>query len=97
MFTGYDVGTEVQEKSGRVKKKVGDGKWVGRNRHNWEKFFKKDLSDTQRVFHINGDKADDSPKNLVAIEFSRKVYNLKRSKIVWAPEPMNRRRIIVGK
>lgn len=85
----YLVGTEVQEKSGRVKKKVEDvdgAKWVGRNRYNWMMHHKKDLDQNDKVYHINGNKEDDDPSNLVAIRFSGVRYNIKSSRVVWEPK-----------
>ncbi len=90
MASRHDVLTEVQEKSGRVRKKIGKGEWMGRNRYNWMKYHKKDLDENMRVFHINGDKADDDPGNLVAIQFNRTVYNLTHSTVVWRPKPVTK-------
>lgn len=92
MFHGqhsYELGTEIQDKSGRVKKKIGDSegaKWMGRNRYNWMQHHKRELEDGEKVFHMNGDKADDTPGNLVAIKFIGIKYNLKRSRVVYAPK-----------
>lgn len=88
----YLIGTHVQEKSGRVRVKVGKGEWVSRNRLNWTRHYKKELNDHMRVYHINGDKADDSPKNLVAITFSAVRYNLRHSKIIFKPKVRTLRR-----
>lgn len=85
----YLLGTEVQEKSGRVKKKIEDiegAKWIGRGRYNWMKHNKKDLTENDRVFHLNGDKSDDDPSNLVAIKFTGVKYNIKSSRVVWEPK-----------
>lgn len=87
----YLAGTEVQEKSGRVKKKIEDidgAKWIGRNRFNYMKHHKRELDENEKVYHINGDKADDNPENLVAIKFSGVRYALKTSKVVWEPRPI---------
>lgn len=86
----YLIGTEVQDKNGRVKKKIsaGDGnaKWVGRARYNYMREYKEDLTENHRVFHKNGDLADDDPKNLVAIKFSGVRYHLVHSRVVYFPK-----------
>lgn len=82
----HELGTEVQEKSGRVRKKVGDGTWMGRNRYNWMRHYKKEIPDNCRIYHRNGDKADDSIDNLIDIHFSTKVYALKHSQVVFVPK-----------
>jgi len=89
----YDIGTEVQEKSGRVKKKIEDldgAKWIGRNRFNYMMHHKRELEENEKVYHVNGDKADDRPENLVAIKFSGVRYELRTSKVVWSPRPILR-------
>jgi len=89
LFRRYELGTEVQEKSGRVKKKIEDldgAKWVGRNRYNWMQHHKKELGDNDKVYHIDGDKSNDDPSNLVAIKFSGVKYSLKHSRVVWEPK-----------
>lgn len=89
----YLIGTEVQDKSGRIKKKVGDldgTKWISRGRYVFMNHFKQDLTENHRVFHMNGDIADDDPKNLVAIKFSGVRYALKTSRVVYEPpKPKN--------
>ncbi len=89
LFHHYEIGTEVQEKSGRVKKKVEDldgAKWIGRNRYNWIKHHKKDLGENDKVYHIDGNKENDDPSNLVAITFSAVKYKLTHSRVVWEPK-----------
>lgn len=89
MFQRCEIGTEIQDKSGRVKKKVEDidgAKWVGRNRYNWMMHHKKDLTENDKVYHIDGDKGNDDPSNLVAIRFSAARYSLKHSRVVWVPK-----------
>lgn len=90
MSRGYPVGTEVQEKNGRVKKKVlgadDKSKWEGRNRINWMKHNGTDLGEGQRVFHIDGDKKNDEPDNLVAITFNGPHYSLSHSRVLWMPK-----------
>lgn len=79
----YPLGTQVQSKQGYVKVKTREG-WVGRNRYNWA-LAHGDLSKNQKVYHINGDKADDKPHNLVAISFNTTKYALKHSRVLWIP------------
>lgn len=86
MSRGYPIQTEVQEKSGRVKKKTDEGKWEGRNRINWMKAHKASLEEGQRVFHIDGDKKNDEPDNLVAITFNGPRYSLSHSRVIWMPK-----------
>lgn len=83
----YDVGTEVQEKSGRVKKKLRDGSWITRGRFIYMNKLGKHLDHLDRVFHINGDVSDDNPRNLVAIRFSGNRYTLRTSRVLWEPRP----------
>jgi len=90
----YDIGTEVQEKSGRVKKKLNDGTWITRGRFIYMNKLGKELTPLDRVFHINGVADDDKPRNLVAIRFSGRRYNLQTSRVVW--EPKERRKVPVG-
>ncbi len=95
MSRWYDDGTEVQQKRGRVLKKIriddDTTKWVGRGRYVYMKTFKVDLDQDQRVFHIDGDKANDDPKNLVPIRFGGPVYNLAHAKVVWSPKPLTKK------
>ncbi len=80
----YKIGTEVQEKNGRVRKKVDNAKWVARGRYEFNKSIRR-LKPHERVFHINGDRADDHSRNLVAISFSVRRYEIKKSRVVWSP------------
>lgn len=86
----YPKGTEVQEKSGRVKIKISSdsngSKWIGRARFNYMKAYKIDLTDSHRVFHMDGDLTNDNPKNLAAIKFSGIRYALTTSKVLWMPK-----------
>ncbi len=83
----YPVGSEVQAKTGHVKKKISDGKWQGRNR--WvaeKKIVKRELHQNERVFHINGKKDDDGTKNLVIITFSMTKFILPKSQVIFIPK-----------
>lgn len=86
----YLVGTQVQDKQGRIKVKVSAGdegsKWISRGRYNYMKHYKIDLTEFHRVFHIDGDIANDDPKNLTAIKFSGKRYNFETSRVVFEPK-----------
>lgn len=96
----YLLGTEVQEKSGRVKKKVADldgAKWVSRGRYNYMREHKIDLDPNQRIFHANGDCADDSPQNLVCIRFAGKHYDLIHSKVVYHPPQPKKAPVYFGR
>jgi hypothetical protein len=81
----YTIGTEVQEKNGRVRKKVDEGKWISRGRYVYMKANSEELSSDHRVFHKNGDKANDEPKNLVAIKFNGTRYGLLHSRVLYVP------------
>lgn len=82
----YAIGTEVQEKTGRVRKKVEGSKWISRGRYSYMEATKESLDSDQRVFHKDGDRANDSPDNLVAIRFSGTRYELKHSRVIWFPK-----------
>lgn len=82
----YQTGTEVQEKSGRVKKKLNDGSWITRGRFIYINKLGKKLDKFDRVFHINGIADDDTPRNLVAIRFAGNRYSLRTSKVIWTPK-----------
>ena len=82
----YPAGSEVQSISGHVRKKTSDGTWMGRGR--WvaqHKLKKRELEPNERVFHMDGNPANDDPSNLAVITFSGTVYRLKRSKPVYIP------------
>lgn len=82
----YKIGTEVQSKHGNVRKKIGHSKWTPRARYAYMRAHKRKLDQFDRVFHIDGDRANDNPKNLVAIRFSGNRYSLKRSRVIWEPK-----------
>jgi hypothetical protein len=86
----YEPGTEVQEKSGRVKKKIfisdTEGcKWMSRGRYNFMQKYKVDLTENDKVYHIDGNKENDDPSNLVAIHFNAVRVNISHSRVVWEP------------
>ena len=90
----YPIGTEVQDKTGRVKKRLSDAemkdfntknKWISRGRYAWMKEHGEELNENQRVFHIDGDKKNDDPSNLVPITFSGTRYELAHSRVLWVP------------
>lgn len=83
---GFPVGTVIQEKTGRVKVKTDERQWTSRGRHEYEKEHKIKLSGEQRVYHMDGDKANDDPYNLVAITFSGTVYTFSRSRVLFIPK-----------
>ncbi len=83
---GYLIGTEVQEKSGWVRKKIGKNKWIGRGRYTWIKAHKKELTKNHKVYHVDGKKDNDNPKNLVAILFSGIVHVLESSRVIYRPK-----------
>lgn len=97
----YTVGTQVQDKQGRVKVKVSSGddgsKWMSRGRYNYMKHYKIDLSEFHRVFHIDGDIANDDPKNLTAIKFSGKRYSFERSRVIFEPKGASKARPFISK
>jgi hypothetical protein len=83
----YLTGTEVQNKNGSVKKKLSDGSWIGRNRYiAMQKILHRDLLENERVYHLDGDKANDEPENLAVIKFQTKLYKLQHSRVVFAPQ-----------
>lgn len=82
---GYKSGTQVQDKTGRVKVKLPSGKWEGRGRYNFNKVVRR-VRPHERVFHLDGDRANDNPKNLVAVAFGIKHYDIATSRVVWAPK-----------
>lgn len=90
----YQVGTQVQQKNGAVIVKLQDGKWTTRAR--WTIGLDKLFPD-QKVFHINGDKADDNRDNLVPITFNGRKYSLAKSRVIFKPRSANElpRRIAV--
>jgi len=51
-----------------------------------KKIVKRELRPEEKVFHINGKKDDDHPKNLVIIIFSITKYSLPRSRVLFIPE-----------
>lgn len=84
---GYPIGTVVQEKSGRAKVKVGEREWIGRGRYEYQKANPREkVNGDQRVFHIDGDRFNDDPDNLVAITFTGTIYNLSHSRVIHLPK-----------
>lgn len=87
---GHLIETEVQDKSGRVRKKIlvgRKGKWIARGRYIYG--LSHDLDRSQRVFHIDGDRTNDEPDNLVAIAFGVHSYKLSQSRVVFTPRPIS--------
>lgn len=82
----YPVGSEIEEKSGRIKKKVIDGRWIGRGRWVMEKQLKRELKENEKVYHISVKKSDDRPHNLVVIEFRTTEYRLQKSRPIYIPK-----------
>lgn len=83
----YPAGAEVQQTSGHVKKKTHDGTWISRGR--WmaaAKILKRDLEPGEKVYHRDGNPANDDPSNLAVIRFNAAQYRIKRSRVVWLPD-----------
>lgn len=81
----YPALSQVQQKSGRVYIKDHDGKWHPRGRVNMARQLGRDLDTNEKVFHVNGNPADDSPDNLVAIKFTGTIYRIAHSRPVYVP------------
>lgn len=93
MPRGYLIGTQVQEKNGRIKVKVGDvdgAKWISKGRHDYMRQYKEDLTPFDRVYFKNGNPEDFTKGNLVAIKFTGARVSLQHSKVIYQPKaPMN--------
>jgi hypothetical protein len=86
---GYRPGTRVQHKNGVIFVKTEDGVMV-ESRRVWE-LTKGELSEGDKVYHIDGDRTNNKPNNLAKIHFNAtKFVMLKESKVLWAtPEKLN--------
>lgn len=51
---------------GYIKEKVADGRWVGKNVVEWEKYHKRKVPQGHRVFFLDGNTTNFSPDNLFA-------------------------------
>lgn len=74
-ISNYPAGTIIQNKTGYIHVKQPNGKWIGQGRLNYIKEHGH-LSDDQRVYHIDGDRTNNSEENLVAITFSTTRFQL---------------------
>ena len=84
-MSGYPVGTQVEDKDGRIKIKLPDGKWISRARYEYMKAKKADLDGNQRVFCIDGDRQNHDIKNLVPITFNGTRYSIAHSRVIYSP------------
>lgn len=85
-MSGYLPGTQVEDKSGRIKIKTKDGKWIGMGRHRYIEVKKVQLTQDQRVFHIDGDRHNFDINNLVPISFNGTTYSLAHSRVIYIPK-----------
>jgi hypothetical protein len=88
------VGTEIEDKTGRIKKKISGGddgaKWVSKGRYEFMKQHKIDLQPNQRVFFQDGDCHNFAKENLTYVTFSGKHYARARAGIWWKPKENQR-------
>lgn len=96
----HQEGTEVQLKNGRVVKKLSAEEiakfnaktnWIGRGRYTWMTENGARLEPDQRVFHIDGDKANDNPDNLIPIRFGGPVYKFAHAHVVYRPKTLTQK------
>ncbi len=80
----YPVGTRVQHRNGYIVVKTEDG-MVAEGRRVWE-ITHEGLEPGDRVFHIDGDRTNNNPRNLAKVHFNvTKFVMLKESKVLWMP------------
>lgn len=94
------VGTVVQYRNGYVKVKIEDdeGKptWQARSRRNWE-LKHGTLEEGDRVFHIDGNRENDDPRNLAKVHFNAvKFVVLNKARVLYDPAVQNRRKLHVA-
>lgn len=80
----YIPGTLVQRKDGAHYIKTPKG-MKPLARHVWEEHHAHPLQEGQRVFHVNGNRQDNKPQNLVAIKFNTTRYAFEW-KILYVPK-----------
>lgn len=81
----YPLGTRVQYRSGYIQVKTEDG-MVTEARRVWE-LTNGELEPGDRVFHIDGDRTNNSIRNLAKVHYNQvKFKMLKESKILWMPK-----------
>lgn len=78
----YPVGSVVQHRNHYIHIKTSDGEWS--SQHRWMAAMKGDvpgkdgdLQPGEKVYHLNGKKDDNDPKNLIRIQFDTTKYYLK--------------------
>lgn len=78
----YPVGSVVQHRNHYIHIKTRDGEW--QSQHRWIAAQKGDvrgksgdLKEGEKVFHLNGRKDDNNPRNLIRIQFDTTKYYLK--------------------
>jgi len=86
------IGTHIQDTNGRVRVKIGPSDWVARGRLNWMRFHREEIMPNERIFHINGDRANDNKENLIKIRFTGTRYFLRHSKILFRPKEVPKAR-----
>lgn len=73
----YPTGSKIKNKQGYVFIKMTSGKWKSEHRFNMENSnLHRELREGERVFHMNGDRENNNPKNLVAIQFNTTPFKL---------------------
>lgn len=64
-----------------------DGKWKAESRFVMADKLGRDLEANEKVYHLNGDREDNSAKNLVVIKFrTTKYVPLVKRRILWIPK-----------
>lgn len=81
----YPLGTKVQHRNGYIYVKTDDG-LIPEGRRVYE-LTHGELEAGYRVFHMDGDRTNNSPRNLSAVKFNTtKFVMLKESKVLWMPK-----------
>lgn len=83
------VGTVLQRRSGYIYVKTQDRGWVPEGRLVAElKIEKHQLEECEKVYHRDGNRANNKPDNLAVIRFNLTKYRLlPRPQIVYMPKP----------
>jgi hypothetical protein len=94
----YEVGTVVQHRNHYCYIKTDDKDWV--SQHRWiaaqagdVRGRTGDLQPGEKVFHLNGKKDDNHPKNLIRIQFDTTKYYVKHlpeSRVLHVPKRQSR-------
>jgi len=73
----YPTGSRIKTRAGYVFIKMTSGKWKSEHRFNMENSkLHRELREGERVFHLNGDREDNSPNNLINIQFNTTPFRL---------------------